>query len=327
MPLKIKISTPISDQTFPVERQLPKGNAKFSGIEFFINQEVEECDYWFVYENVAAVESCRCNPKNVILITGEPPAIKNYNKQFTDQFGQVMTCHSKLKHANKILTFPPLLWLVGVKYDRTEKKWRNRDYLAYNDFKTSGFENKTKELSIISSKKGFTPGHRKRLAFIEEVQEYFGDKVDVFGRGFIEIEDKISALADYRFTIVLENSNSKDYWSEKLADAFLCNCFPFYSGCTNIYDYFSKNSLTVIDVNKPMESLRLIDKLLNSNVDVERKEFVQQAKEKILDDYNLFFQIQKKVDLNDFLLGKEQVVINPISYSLVDRIKNRFLRL
>ena len=41
---------------------------------------------------------------------------------------------------------------------------------------------KTKRLSVISSDKAQTEGHRQRLDFTPP-QEHFGDRIDVFGRG------------------------------------------------------------------------------------------------------------------------------------------------
>ncbi|MFX7025309.1 hypothetical protein ABTI08_20660, partial [Acinetobacter baumannii] len=49
---------------------------------------------------------------------------------------------------------------------------------------------KTKLMSIVSSDKAFTEGHRKRLDFAKKIKEYFGDSVDLFGRGLNPFEKK-----------------------------------------------------------------------------------------------------------------------------------------
>ena len=63
----------------------------------------------------------------------------------------------------------------------------------------------------------------------------------IFGKGINGFEDKWDTLRDYKYHIVIENSSFDDYWTEKLADNYLAECFPFYHGCKNINKYFDKN--------------------------------------------------------------------------------------
>ncbi len=56
---------------------------------------------------------------------------------------------------------------------------------------------KTKLVSMISSNKSMVPGHRKRLEFVDK----FKDQVDLYGRGFRDINRKEDGLRDYMFSI------------------------------------------------------------------------------------------------------------------------------
>ena len=58
---------------------------------------------------------------------------------------------------------------------------------------------KSREVSIVVSEKKITEAHRMRHAIVER----FRGQIDVFGRGYKAIENKLEALRDYRFQIVV----------------------------------------------------------------------------------------------------------------------------
>ena len=43
----------------------------------------------------------------------------------------------------------------------------------------------------------------------------------------------------YQFSIVIENTREKNYFSEKLMDCIITKTIPIYYGCENIGDYFN----------------------------------------------------------------------------------------
>lgn len=49
-----------------------------------------------------------------------------------------------------------------------------------------------------------------------------------------------------QFTIAIENSRQKDYFSEKLLDCFLSLCVPIYIGCPNIHNYFDVRGMIIV---------------------------------------------------------------------------------
>ena len=83
---------------------------------------------------------------------------------------------------------------------------------------------KTKNISIIASEKRQLDGHRLR----HEVIKIFRNSIDVYGRGYEQIDKKITGLKDYRFHIVIENCKN-DYWfTEKLVDCLVTGTIPIY---------------------------------------------------------------------------------------------------
>ncbi len=105
----------------------------------------------------------------------------------------------------------------------------------------SGF-NKNKNISLIASEKNWTVGHQ----FRHEVARQFGPFIDLYGRAYRPIEDKIEALRDYRFSISIENCQANGYFTEKLMDCFLTKTVPIYMG-GDFGEMF--NELGVIKIN------------------------------------------------------------------------------
>lgn len=105
---------------------------------------------------------------------------------------------------------------------------------------------KTKLVSIIASQKQQTIGHRLRHESINIAKES-NVSLDVFGRGYTPVTHKIDALKDYAFTIVIENSKTDYYFTEKLIDAFMTGTVPIYWGCPSIGNFFNLGGVLVFD--------------------------------------------------------------------------------
>lgn len=93
---------------------------------------------------------------------------------------------------------------------------------------------KNKLCSIISSNKRMTIGHNLRHEIISKY-----DNIDVYGRGYKPIENKILGIKDYMFHIVIENSIQDDYFTEKIIDSLALGSIPIYYGTKNINNYFN----------------------------------------------------------------------------------------
>jgi len=106
---------------------------------------------------------------------------------------------------------------------------------------------KTKMISFITSNKNFTEGHNKRLQWVDMI----GDQVDLFGRGFNEIENKEEGLCDYMFSVVIENGFYKSYFTEKILDCFATGTIPVYLGSPDIKNYFNEDG--IIDLSEEFD--------------------------------------------------------------------------
>lgn len=95
---------------------------------------------------------------------------------------------------------------------------------------------KSKHMSLIASAKKQVTGHRLRHALVSRVRAADLD-VDVLGAGYVRFEEKSDGLAPYQFSVVIENVQQRNFFTEKLLDAVLCDTVPIYWGCPNLDDF------------------------------------------------------------------------------------------
>ena len=60
----------------------------------------------------------------------------------------------------------------------------------------------------------------------------------MLGRGYDPFEHKQDGLLPYRYSVVIENVQEVDYFTEKLLHCMLCGTIPIYWGAPNIEEYF-----------------------------------------------------------------------------------------
>lgn len=151
-------------------------------------------------------------------------------------------------------------------------------WIKDEDFK---IYNKTKFCSIIVSNKRQTTGHRLRHDAIIEL----GSNIDVYGRGYTPIEDKIIGLKDYKYHIVIENIIQDDYFTEKIMDCLSTGTIPLYWGTKNINKYFDN----IITFNTINELKGIITKLKNNEILYSEKDilsnFEKSKSYKVSEDY------------------------------------------
>ena len=284
--LRVKLSMTMAG--WPLVRQTPGSRGIWNDCHFFVNEEIEECDYWVVYDDMLHPEKTRCCPQNTLLIMGEPPSVKTYPPQYLAQFATLLTVQSQVKHPDIIRTHLGLPWLVGGRYLKESNSWEPQTSRNYDDLKAMSEVKKDKLLSVICSDKTFTPGHARRLEFVRRLKQHFGSDMDVYGRGIHDFRDKWEAIAPYQYHVALENSSVPNYWTEKLTDTFLADAYPLYHGCPNIEDYFSPSAFSNLDIADLDGSVRQIEAAIQQKKYEQSKQARQEARMLILDQYNLF---------------------------------------
>lgn len=274
---RIKISYPFPD--WPLIRQTPASSGRWGENTFYINPGEEEnalgFDAWFVLDKITGkAEHTLCPPENIVCITWEPPTLRRYSNLFLRQFAGVITCHEQIRHSNKQYSLQGHPWFVGKTYDELcAEKYTKKDKL----------------ISVITSSKQFSEGHKQRYEFCLKLKEYFGDVIDLYGRGIRDFDDKWDVVAPYKYSVAIENADINDWITEKLFDCYLSLSFPFFYGCPDVDRYFSPGSYLRINLNDFNGTCKAIEETIRQPDHYEQHlPLLLQQKDKCLNQFNIF---------------------------------------
>lgn len=289
----------------PFLSQTPGGKGIWHDYQFIVNDPTcKQCDYWFVaaelWDKLNDDNIAICPKENVYLMMGEVLSdIRPYSKSFVKQFYNLIGLQNDKYQAN--IKYDAVLpyWFVGLTMENNNMSKVNMKHNKSFDELLSIKEcKKTKLISVVSSNKVFTEGHMARFEFCRKLKEYFGDEIDFFGRGHNDFEDKWDVVAPYKYHVAIENAIIKNYFTEKLLDPFLAYCLPIYCGAPNIQQYFDPRSMLKIDIYRPEESIKLIEKAIRENEYEKRREYIYQMRKDVLYKYNMFERIRTIVEQN-----------------------------
>lgn len=218
------------------------------------------------------------SPKKIAWLL-EPPEISNSHYELA--FGELY------KVFNYILT-----WNMDYLLEPCGDWNHHRLFYPFGGSWIKGWQlyPKTKLCSIIVSEKTKTEGHRLR----HEIVKRFGDRVDVFGRGYNPIDSKLEALRDYQYSIVVENVR-RDYWfTEKLIDCFATGTIPIYWGCPRIGEFFG-NIPSFLTIDGLSTQLQLLGEHDYDYIDIvnnlEKARQYQCAEDWIYEHYPFLFEV------------------------------------
>lgn len=107
---------------------------------------------------------------------------------------------------------------------------------------------KTRNISLIASKKRDLYGHRLRHVVADACR----DKLDLYGRAYKSIHSKSDALLDYRFSVAIENSRYGGYFTEKILDCFINKTVPIYWGDPEIGRHFDPKGIIYCDTKEEL---------------------------------------------------------------------------
>lgn len=266
-----------------MELLTPGGLLRWGRCRFDFNPEPGgRADFAVVMGNARPVDRFMGALENTLFIAAEPPTKKIYPKAFYHQFSHLVDTHALSGHPAVEVTTPGLCWHAGL--DRRT----NSFCYGYDHLKLLPVPEKINRVSVVCSDAAFTPGQRLRLEFLRRLKAKLGERLVHYGRGYEPIDDKMTAILPNRFHLVMENSELPNYWTEKLADAYLGWAFPFYVGCPNLADFFTHNEFLMLDPRNADEAARLIIQMLDTKPSSEEISRVESARRRVLDTYNPF---------------------------------------
>lgn len=298
--IRINIINAYREQIFM--HQLDK--ERFEGKIYFAENSHENVvwDYVVVFQNLNHdFDGIKYRKGGLIFIAGEPECAEPYCDQFFDQFDYCIVPHPHKTHRRLVHTNPALNWHFGRSYGCGSFKY------DYATLKSMAVPPKTTNISMMCSSKTMMPGHVLRYKFFQLLKNEFDGQIDFFGAGIQLVDDKEDILLPYRFHICIENSQDNHYWTEKIADPILGYSIPIYCGAPNIGDYFPKDALVIVDVNKSKEAIATIKQLLANPIEEYQRRLpaLIEARNLLLESYNMFPMLERFIGEHTPELGEE----------------------
>lgn len=257
------------------------------GYLFTYDWECQDYDWLVVYDEMpdGRIE-LSCPREHTILATTEPTSIKHYSKAYTSQFGHLLTNrpYEAERHPH---------YHLGRGY-----YWWFNDR-SYTENAATVLPPKSKLISTVcSSKQMRHTKHFARYKLTEALQsavpemEWYGHGVRGFGK-------KYEVMDPYKYHVTVENHIAPHHWSEKIADAFLCECLPFYAGAPDLAEDFPRESFIPIPIDDPAEAVRIVKAAIAEGAYEKRREAVLEAKRLILSKYNFWAQVLEVIKESD----------------------------
>jgi len=262
-------------------RQTPGGSGVWKDARFVASSDDIDADWLVVYNDEGKLGQTRVPKERRIIFLSEPPEIKNYYPHYLKQFGIVVSPMRPKRFKG--------IWIEG----QGALPWHLD--ASYDELLAENFEVKTAGISVVCSTARKIHGHRKRFEFVSGLKDILGDRLDWYGRGVRPIATKNEAILPYRYSIAIENNEIEHFFTEKISDCYLGSAFPFYAGGPNLQRYFDARSFEYIDLDDPEGSAKKIMRALDEGWWEQRLPYIREARQKVLNDYNVFNEAWKIV--------------------------------
>ena len=222
-----------------------------------------------------------CDPNKLWLLLGEPyefPVDTCFQNR--TEFGKVISC---LGDTIPNGDFMPIC----------TQSWMDTDTIP--QLQTLKPRKKTKSVSWITSKKVYFKGHMQRLKLAHQLQTM--GICDLYGNGFEYVENKIDTLADYKYSIAMENTIDGNYITEKPMDCWLAHTLPIYIGSPSITKYFPEKSMIQLDMDDKFLAEKIKD-ISQSDLHKDRMPYIKEARNIVMDDMNMFKLLANKIQIH-----------------------------
>lgn len=151
-------------------------------------------------------------------------------------------------------------------------------------------DNKDFKISFLCGDKKMIEGHFLRHSIYENQEKIILPKHFIYTSPWDGGKD---ICWESMYHIAVENSRNKNYFTEKIIDAFLTKTIPIYWGCPNINEFFNKEGIIVF--NTTDELISIVNNLT--------PEFYESKKDIIEENFNKAKQYVNVVyRIKDFLI-------------------------
>ncbi len=300
-------------------RWLPLINMRPKIVSYIFSKTPVEADFHVVYhvKTKMVIPNVR---SRIAFVISEPPEIEIIKLRFLKQFGVVFTPEfDYLRDLPNVKFCGGLLpWQAGFSFGNggvTQNK-------SLEELVSSWASERPILLSVITSDKKMTPQQKQRLDFISFLESQI-EGIEVFGRGFNEIDDKADILLKSQYHLALENSSHNGYWTEKFVDPLICGAQIIYAGDKKLSDLFK--SYIPIDLDDFDVAKGAIVDAINARTWETRAILREQDFTSYATNFNLFCLIEEWVSSqSDQKFTEPMVLKSEINYPLIMIRKFKF---
>ena len=172
-----------------ISKFLPNAGNIWKNCQFFINEEIEQPDYWVIIDNLNDKrESVNIDKNKIFFLSAEVPFVTSYfdDEIYLSQFYHIYSPHAIYHHDNHVSALPFLPFMIDAEYNKNVFCYNHN--FNYDSLLVANKIKKSKLLSIIASNKGsnhhnMTEFHKIRYYFAQKLKEHFKDKIDLYGYG------------------------------------------------------------------------------------------------------------------------------------------------
>ena len=284
------------------QRQFPNSGA-WKGIRLVSSDVVASPDVTLVVNHPPSNDQI-IEADRTIVVHMESQGTRHYGAWANPNPAEFMHVHSRSFATNF------LEWHLAATYDQL----------------TTSSPDKSRDLSAIVTGERMDTGHHLRLDLIH-LLESNGQLIDIFGldnnelfhnyRGSLPWLDNREGLDPYRYTIAVENNSQDNYVTEKLVDAILLECLPFYWGCPNLEDIIDPDSFIRLQLDDLEASAKVIQEAIANDEYSRRLPAIRRSKDKILN------SLQIAPTISRLVRGHQLLNKTPIHLINLDRRPDR----
>lgn len=301
---------------FPYQRQLPAKAQEEWGMHFFFGPGEEKTDFLVCYDELKQELATQVPWERRLLIIGEPPCITRYPSEFLNLFGMAVCSYPLPKYKGlHVREHSSLWWFYGINNPAkgivARQAARN---LTWDELETLPKPEKNRDISIICSNKGYCRMHSQRRNVAMRLKEHFGARLEIFGPSYQWVDDKKDAIDPFKYHIVIENNDEPGFWTEKLADSFLGRAFPFYVGGQGVELDFPLGAMQRLDIQSIPKAIEQLEQALARKTWEHSQSAIEEARIKILHEYNMFERVRLLTKKMPVLPALEQAEILPAFY-------------
>lgn len=224
--------------------------------------------------------------EKAVLLCMEPVEMKNfYHPDFLNQFDGVVSWRRNIRHPQMNVRWVPYPLFYGIRFNRLKQPsgWiRLREMKMDADTKS---RTRIGVCSFLLSAKNLCLTHKMRIDLMKYLRKHLPE-LAVFG--YEKHSDKETALDNFEASVVIENHDLADGFTEKIQDCFLAGAHPFYWGCRNLESYFPAESFTRIPLENPPRCLEIIRNGIQKKVWKENLAARHKARRLVVEKYNIY---------------------------------------